>query len=415
MHPDKNIAVIGAGVIGLCSAFHLIRQGYKVTIISCDSLDDTTACGSAGAIAMAQIMPVSVPGLALQVPGWLLDPLGPLSIRPAYLPQLLPWLVKFMLAGNRKQVEASTCALASLLSLARDDHFEMIRDIGAQALLRKNGCLWLYHSERSRDKDARAWALRKHYGINFSAVDNAQIREREPALGAGAHCGYFIPGWCHYVDPQALLSSLGDYLRGAGVTFIDDTITGFEFEEERPVTALGAKGNRVSFDACLIAAGARSTQLSAQLGNRFPLETERGYNTTLPHTGLDIKTYLTFEEHFVLTPMTGGMRIGGAAEFAGLDAAPNYARSQALVRLARRYLPDLNEEGGTQWMGHRPSTPDSRPVIGRSTRFSNVFYGFGHGHIGLTLGPTTGRLLSQLISGKAPQISLSPFAIDRYS
>ncbi len=415
MRVHKNVTIVGGGIIGLCSAYHLIQQGCNVKVVSFDALDDTTACGSAGAIAIATITPASAPGLALQVPKWLLDPLGPLSIKMSYMPQLLPWLIKFLLAGNKTQVEASTQALASLLSSSREDHFHMIKEINARHLLHKHGNLWLYHSEKSRDKDAHAWAARKLHGIDFSPVNKEQIQEREPALGPGAHCGYFIPDWCHYVDPKALLTRLGDYLRGAGVRFVEDTITGFEFDADRPTHALGKSGNRFSFDACLIAAGARSVQLSAQLGNGFPLETERGYNTTLPNTGLDIKTYLTFEEHFVLTPMSSGLRIGGAAEFAGLEAAPNYARSKALVKLARRYLPDLNEEGGTQWMGHRPATPDSRPVISRSTEFPNIFYGFGHGHIGLTLGPTTGRLLSQLINGETPQITLSPFSIDRYS
>ncbi len=411
----KKLVIVGSGIISLCCAFHLLRQGWEITVVSSDPADDTTACGSAGAIAIAQVFPVSEPGLWLKVPRWLLDPLGPLSIRPGHMPKLMGWLVKFLAAGTGARVEASTRALASLMAPARDHHFELIKEINAQHLLRQNGNLWLYHSERSRNKDAKQWAMRKQLGIEFSAIDRKQILEREPALGPGAHCGYFIPDWCHYIDPQALLVALAGYLRSAGVTFVRDTVGGFEFVDERPVAASGEHGNKFAFDACLIAAGAHSARLSAQLGDSFPLESERGYNTMLPNTGLDIKTYLTFEEHFVLTPMAQGLRIGGAAEFAGLDAPPNYARSKALLKLARRYLPDLNDEGGTQWMGHRPSTPDSLPVISRSAGFSNIYYGFGHGHIGLTLGPTTGRLLSQLIGGENQDIPLSPFAIDRYS
>ncbi len=411
----KNIAIVGGGIIGLCSAFHLIRQGWNITVISTDAFDDTTACGSAGAIAMAEISPASRPGLITQVPRWLLDPLGPLSIRFSHLPQLTSWLLKFLRAGTQAQVEASAQALANLMSSACEDHFELIREINAQHLLQKNGALYLYHSEHSRDRDGAQWAMRRQHGIGFSLVNKQQIREREPALGRGAHCGYFVPDWCHYIDPQALLSTLGNYLLSQGVVFVRDTVSRFEFADQRPCAVVMTGGDTISFDVCVIAAGARSTLLSAQLGDGFPLESERGYNTVLPHSGLDIKTYLAFEEHFVLTPMAQGLRIGGAAEFAGLEAPPNYARSKALVRLAKRYLPDLNEEGGTQWMGHRPSTPDSRPVISASTKFQNIFYGFGHGHLGLTFGPATGRLLSQLIDGKDPQISLSPFAIDRYS
>ncbi len=413
--PAKKLVIIGSGIIGLCSAFHLLRQDWEITVVSSDPADDTTACGSAGAIASAQIFPASQPGLALKVPRWLLDPLGPLSIRPGHMPKLMGWMVKFLAAGTRARVEASTRALTSLIALAREHHFELIKEIHAQHLLRQNGNLWLYHSERSRHKEARQWEMRKQLGIEFSAIDREQILEREPALGPGAHCGYFIPDWCHYIDPQALLATLADYLSAAGVRFVQDTVGEFEFIDEHPVAAIGEHGNKFTFDACLVAAGAHSARLSAQLKDGFPLESERGYNTMLPNTGLDITTYLTFEEHFVLTPMAQGLRIGGAAEFAGLDAPPNYARCKALLKLARRYLPNLNDEGGTQWMGHRPSTPDSLPVISRSAGFSNIYYGFGHGHIGLTLGPTTGRLLSQLIGGEKPDIPLSPFAIDRYS
>jgi glycine/D-amino acid oxidase-like deaminating enzyme len=411
----KNLTIVGGGIIGLCSAFHLLKQDWNITLITSDRLDDTTACGSAGAIAMAEILPASRPGLITQVPRWLLDPLGPLSVRFAHLPQLSGWLLRFLRAGNQAQVEATAQVLANLMSSTCDDHFDMIKEIKAQHLLQKNGALYLYHSEHSRDRDARQWAMRRQHGIGFTTVNKQQILEREPALGRNARCGYFVPDWCHYMDPQALLSTLGNYIQSKGVAIIHDTVSSFEFTDERPCAVVLAGGNKVSFDSCLVAAGARSALLSAQLDDRFPLESERGYNTVLPNSGLNIKTYLAFEEHFVLTPMAQGLRIGGAAEFAGLDAPPNYARSKALVRLAKRYLPDLNEDGGTQWMGQRPSTPDSRPVISASTKFPNIFYGFGHGHLGLTFGPTTGRLLSQLISGKAPQISLSPFAIDRYS
>jgi D-amino-acid dehydrogenase len=206
----KKLVIIGSGIIGLCSAYHLLEQDWEITVVSSDPADDTTACGSAGAIANAQIFPVSEPGLFLKVPRWLLDPLGPLSIRPGHMPKLMGWLVKFLAAGTKPRVETSIRALASLTVLARDHHFELIKEINAQDLLRQKGCLNLYHSERSRDKDAYQWAMRRQFGIEFSAVNRQQILEHEPALGPGAHCGYFLPDWCHYIDPQKLLATLAD-------------------------------------------------------------------------------------------------------------------------------------------------------------------------------------------------------------
>ena len=165
----------------------------------------------------------------------------------------------------------------------------------------------------------------------------------------------------------------------------------------------------------VIAAGAWSHLLARQFGDRIPLETERGYNTTLPTPGIDVRHMLTFaEDNFVVTPMRMGLRIGGAVEMGGLDAAPNYARSKALLDLARRYFPDLNADGGTEWMGHRPGTPNSVPVISASTRCANVHYAFGHGHLGLSMSVTTGRIVADMIAGRDPGLDMVPYRIDRY-
>lgn len=412
---QSNILVIGAGIIGLTTAYQLHKRGQKVAIVSSDPSTETTACGSAGAIATAAILPESDTGLLLQVPRWLLDPLGPLSIRLSYMPQFSGWLWKFLLAGKPDTAQKTAEALASIMSSARADHFELIADIKATHLINENGGLWVYHSEKSQHKEAGKWALRQQLGIEFEMLDRQQILEREPSLGPLAHCGYFVADWCHYSDPRAIVTALENHLRKVGVTFVDDTIIGFDMTEGVPSTARTQSGSDIAFSHCVIAAGARSAQLSRQLGDDFPLESERGYNTTLTNAGLNFNSFITFEEQFVLTPMSMGLRIGGAVEFAGLEAAPNYKRSEALLTLAKRYLPDLQSDEGTQWMGHRPSTPDSRPVISGSTQFSNVFYGFGHGHIGLTLGPTTGKLLADIVMGQTPGISLAPFNIGRYS
>lgn len=411
----KTALIIGAGIIGLSTAYQLHKRGFTVTIVSAEPSTETTACGSAGAIATAAILPESSPGHILQVPRWLLDPLGPLSIRFSYMPRFAGWLWKFLRAANKRTATTTAEALAAIMSHARTDHFALMADIGATHLINEKGGLWVYHSEKSRQKEAHSWALRKQLGIKFETLDRQQILEREPDLGPLAHCGYFVPDWCHYSDPCEIVSALEEHLRKSGVEFVPDKVTGFEFANGKPDAALTTAGKNIPFDTCVIAAGARSTQLSRQLGDAFPLESERGYNTTLADTGLSFNSFITFEEQFVLTPMSIGLRIGGAVEFAGLEAAPNYARSDALLTLAKRYVPELQDAKGTQWMGHRPSTPDSRPVISASTQFSNIFYGFGHGHIGLTLGPTTGKLLADIITGQTPPVALAPFSIGRYS
>jgi D-amino-acid dehydrogenase len=208
---------------------------------------------------------------------------------------------------------------------------------------------------------------------------------------------------------------LTDYLKTQGVVFKYGQVSRTLNESNKSVGVQLASGEIVPCDQLVVAAGAWSAQISNQLGDYVPLETERGYNTTLTDTRVKVRSFVTFsQDKFVITPMQVGLRIGGAVELAGLEAPPNYDRARALVRLAKNYIPNLNAGGGTEWMGHRPSTPDSIPVISPSQRYKNVYYAFGHGHLGLTGSMTTGRLIAELVSGKTPNIDLTPFHVGRF-
>ncbi len=405
-----RVTVVGAGIVGLCCAFHLLRSGYQVTIFDRDPDGDRTSHGNAGAVAVAEILPLPAPGIALKVPGFLFDPLGPLSIRLRYLPWLWPYLSRFLAAANAKDFEAGTAAMAALLSTAMDDHEALLQTIGMSSLLNRTGGLFVYRSEAARAAEDAGWALRREVGLAAQALNRNEIETLEPALGPEAQCGYLTEDWAHYGDPKALCDGLQNYLRENGAEIVAGEIVRIEGS-----ATTTADGVRREFDQLIIAAGAWSHELSAQLGDPFPLETERGYNTTLPNPGVSVNHMTTFaEDSFVMTPMDMGLRIGGAVEFAGLDAPPNYRRSKALLKLAGRYLPDLDTQGGTEWMGHRPSTPDSLPVIDRSARHSNVFYAFGHGHLGLTGSATTGRIIAEMIQGRDPGLDLTPFRVSRF-
>jgi len=412
----SSIAIVGGGVIGLSTAFWLKKQGLDVTVVHADAFDDTTAGGSAGALAVADILPITGPGVWAKVPGWLLDPTGPLYIRWGYLPRLLPWLFRFLASGTPGGIRATAEGMAALLRTAEADYDTMLADAGLSQLLVNRGSLWIYRSDESRDASAASWELRRGLGIEFEPVDRAGIEKIEPALGPAAHCAYHLPGWRHFLDPREMLSGLADHLRVRGVRFVRGRVAGTEAEGGRVVAIRTDIGGRIECEAAVVAAGAWSARLTKGLGDRVPLESERGYNTTLPATGLKIRTFLDFvDDNFVITPMSMGLRVGGAVEFAGLEAEPNYARCEALVKLARRYLPDLDVSGGTRWMGNRPSTPDSLPVIGRASRLDNVYYAFGHGHLGLTGGAATGRIVAAMIADQDPGLDMTPYRVERFA
>lgn len=407
---SSSVLVIGAGIVGLSCADALLQDGHQVTVLDRDPAGDKASFGNAGGIGVTEIVPASVPGVIWRIPGWLLDPLGPLSLRPAYLPTLLPFLRRFLKAGALAEVERISAALARLCHRAYDDLLPLLDRLGLLGELHRVGALTVYETTRGYERDRAEWELKRRHGFACEEMDGAAARGLEPALGPVVRHAIMTPAWSHLDDPKKLVDRLREHLIARGVDVAAGEVA--TISERHAATR---DGRRLPFDALVIAAGAWSARLARQVGDRAVLESERGYNTTLPSPKVRLSREVIFAERkFVATPMAMGLRIGGAAEFAGLEARAHGKRSGALVALARPYLPGLDATGGTEWMGQRPTTPDSLPVIGRSPRQGHVFYAFGHGHIGLTLGPTTGRLVADLVAGRAPPLDLSPYGIERF-
>lgn len=412
---ERRVTVIGNGIVGLATAYHLRRQGWDVTVIDRAPVDEGTSTGNAGAIAAAEVAPIACPGLWKRVPKMLVDPLGPLHLPPKHLLKLAPWLWHFLRACRPHNFERGVAALGAITSQVQADHYAMLDDIGARHLIANEGGLTVYRSDDGFERAKADWELLARFGFEGKRLNGKALRDMEPALGPAVVGGYHTAQWAHYRDPKELLTTLHAKLIERGVRFETASVMGLETDGARVTHLNLADATRPEVSELVICAGAWSGVLSRQLDEAFPIEADRGYNTTLPKPGIELSNYVTFaEDSFVAVPMSMGVRIGGAVEMGGLTAAPNYERSKALLMLAKRYLPDLKEEGGTQWMGHRPGTPDSLPVIGRSTRARNVSYAFGHGHLGLTMSVTTGRLIAALLDGRDPGIDLSPYRIDRF-
>jgi D-amino-acid dehydrogenase len=410
-----RIVVIGAGIVGLCCAHHLRDGGFEVVVIDRDPAGDKASIGNAGGIAVTEILPASSPGVLWQVPRWLADPLGPLALRPLHAWRLGPWLWRFVRSGLRQESDRIVTALAALNARVYDDLKPLLQRVGLAGDLHEVGALAVYESDAGLARDRSGWERRRSHGIVCRTMSGDEARALEPALGPAVRYAVLLPAWSHLSDPRALLDALRTSLIESGVEIVTGEAVDIVAEGTRSTVRLSGGGTTTA-DAAVIAAGAWSAALARRIGDRAVLESERGYNVTIPEPGFALRREVIFaEHHFVATPLSVGLRIGGAAEFAGLAAPPNFARSRALLTLARRYLPLLGDRTGCPWMGHRPATPDSLPVIGRSPKQPGVFYAFGHGHLGLTQAASTGRLILDLITGAPVPIDMQPFAIERFA
>ena len=412
-----HATIIGAGIAGASSAAFLQRQGFDVAII--DRVPPGAGCsfGNAGGVAFAEIVPAVHHRMLLKIPGWLMDPLGPLTIRWSYLPRALPWFMAQARNALPDRVKAITEARAALGLRVVADFETLLKSAGAHDLLVYRDTLRLFDDEAQFNAETQERAVKKLYGYDTKRLPAGEVRELEPAISPSIHCGAFHGGWFFVTNPEKVVKSIAAEVTRNGGRFISDDVRRIEVSGGRALRLQLASGKMQELDRLVICAGAYSHQLAAQLGDKVLLEAERGYHMMLPNSGISLSRCITYARTpGAATPMDMGLRLAGTDEFAGLEAAPNYARADTLWSQFKRVLPELREPDAatTRWMGRRPGTPDSLPVIGHSKHAGNVWYGFGHGHMGLTWGPTTGRIVSELMSGIKTNMDLSAFRADRF-
>lgn len=411
---NLHIAVIGAGIVGVSCALYLRRDGHDVTLVDPRAPGTATSFGNAGAIVTGAVVPNSTPALRRDIPRMLFDRDSSVRVRWSYLPRAAPWLLRFLLAGRHSRVQAIADALQPLVSRAYEAHRELGTLSGAEDLLRQVGWLKVYETEAAFAATQYDRDIMAARGVRSDVLGADEIRQLEPSLARRYVKGLFQPDTGFVTLPHRLVQAHAAHFQQLGGSIVQERVRGVQPMDG--VVRLDCELGFRTFDAAVIAAGAWSKELARQVGDRVPLDTERGYHLNIePGDAGELRRPVMFPERgFVLAPMLDGIRLTSGVELAGLHAAPDFSRILRLLPVAREALPGLSDRITRQWLGYRPSTPDSLPVIGRSQHSRAVFYAFGHQHLGLTLGPITGRAIAAAVAGRQPEFDLSPYRAERF-
>jgi D-amino-acid dehydrogenase len=406
--------VIGAGIVGVCSALSLQRNGVEVTIVDPLEPGGHASSSNAGMITNFSVLPLASPSVLRRVPSMLLDPLSPLRIRWSYAPAIAPWLVRFVLSSRPRRVHEISRTLGTLAAHVKPAYEPLLAEADAEDLVRRNGVLILYHSAERFARGKAAREARRGLGVRVDDLDARGVAEVEPTLRTVNHGAWFRDAiWT--TDPAALVRRLAARFTAQGGQIRCDRAVGFRVDGDHPVAVIGQR-EQYACDAVVVAAGAWSRSLALRLGDRVPLDTERGYVVMLPEAGVSPGVSMLSVDHDIaLTPMAGGLRVTGMDELGGLKLPPDPRRARTVTEAARQVYPELSTRGGRWWMSFRPSMPDSLPVIGRSSRYPWAVYAFGHGHSGLGLGAITGRIVADLVFERPTPFDVSALRPERFA
>ena len=417
----RNICIIGAGIVGTYCALHIQRlvPDAEITVVDRAPFDyQGASCGNMGGFATCEVQPRTTFANLVKIPLWLLDPLGPLTLRPGYLPRLLPWLWIFIKSsftpGHFNHVVGNQ---QKLMNLSYRAHKEIIAPIGLDKLIAETGAICLYKKSESMEKDWQTrWQLFQEQGHSCTRLNGEQLKELLPEISSAIQSAIYVPGIYFLTDPGALLKGLHAYIRQKQIKLVAAEVKELCYDNRNVTGISTVDGKQIPCDKVIVAAGAWSKSLCLQSGDYVPLDTERGYHTTLKNPGVQVNhLLLCIDDDFVATPMASGLRLGGTVELAGLEAAPDFRRTDLLAQRIKDYFPAINTDDRDHWLGFRPSIPDYLPVIGPSRSYANLYYAFGHGHVGMTQSAITGKLIAQTVQGAAPEIDITPYSIQRFS
>lgn len=410
---DKPIVVIGAGICGVSTAIWLQRSGHKVILIDRDKPGMAASFGNAGLLAQWALVPVTTPSLWRDAPKYLLDPNSPLFMQWSYFPKMIPWLARYMANATDAKTRAIVNALVPLLTDSVDQHKSLVRGTPMEKWVADSKLSYAYRSLAHFQKDGYGWALKRDAGFVPTMITGQAVQEEEPILGSAIQCLAVLEGQGHILNPGQYITELAKYFETQGGTFLRAEFQDFT-KEKGHVTQVHTSQGSIDCAKAVITSGIWSKDVMQKLGLSVPLETERGYHVIFKNPSIMPKNPMMMTTgKFGVTPMEMGLRCAGTVELGGIKAKASAGPIKLIHKFAKEAFPNLTYSSTEEWMGFRPSTPDSLPLIGELSR-SGIYTGFGHQHIGLTAGPKTGRLIAQMIDDQPSNYDLSPYDPHRY-
>jgi D-amino-acid dehydrogenase len=409
-----DVAVIGAGIIGTCIALALVERGLRVAIFDPAPTCSKTSYGNAGVISPWTCVPQSVPGLWKHIPGWLVRPDGPISVRPGYLPKFLPWAIKFFAAGKSDQLDPIGDAMFALSRGSVDAYKALLAGTGQENLVRDALYVHVYRDPAAASIDHLGWQMRRQRQVPIELIGAADLGQLEPELSDVFRAAIIIKRQGRATDPAAIGTALAAKAMAQGAIHVRTRVNAIEPDQGTGCTLRTDDGVHKA-TKIVLAAGVWSRQLLAGFGFNLPLEAERGYHLLLRNPGVTLNnSIMDAEGKYVASSMDAGVRIAGTAEFAGLDAPPNYKRARRFAKQARILFPGIRCDEQDEWMGARPSFPDSLPCLGEIPGLNGVIAAFGHSHYGLGMAPGTARLIADWVTGQTANANMAAYAIDRF-
>ena len=408
----KNIAVVGAGIVGICSAYFLKKSGFQVTLIDKEKPGTMTSFGHACSFADYANVPVNYPGLLWDIPSMLLRKDGPLAVDFFYIIKNLPWAINFLKNCRKEKVDEIATSLTNLLKHSQLSYDEIFEDVNVKEFISHEENLYLFDTKKSFENYEYANIIRKNNNVKVRNLNKDEVKELEPNIADVYYSGQVFTGSRHTTNPLAISNKIFDKFIELGGIYINQHVKNL-IQNEKNIELL-MEDKKIKFDKIIICAGAWSNQIANMLGDKFPLDTERGYHILFETNEKLINRPVAWSESgFYLIQIHNGVRAAGTVEIAGLNKSPNKKRLNMIERQSRKVLPQLGKVQST-WMGRRPTLPDSLPIIGNSQKNNNIIYAFGHQHVGWTLGAVTGKIIDSLSRDQIPNIDISAYSPSRF-
>ena len=414
----SSIGIIGSGIIGLSSAYYLQKSGHQITLIDQGDLSSGCSIGNAGMIVPSHLIPLAAPGMISKGMRWMFNSSSPFYVKPQLNMDLIKWGFQFYRSSTKAHVEKSAKPLKEISLLSKAMYQRLSKDLNFDFGFHERGLLMLYKTKETEREESETAEFANHHGIEAKILSAEEVQQLEPHVKVNVLGGVYFPGDAH-ITPQNLVSGLVKHLKEKGVAFqINTEVIGFEFEKEKIKTIQTPKGE-LAFDEVIIAAGSWSGIVAKKLNLNLPMQAGKGYSFTLPNIEKNVSIPSIFlEARVAVTPMGNSLRFGGTMEITGVDHSINMKRVKGIVDSISNYYPDMKVEMPAVekvWHGLRPCSPDGLPYIGRSKKYKNLILATGHSMLGISLGPGTGKLISEIVNEEKSSMDLSMFDSERYA